>query len=295
MSDTLPFWGPQTGTLSAAGNTLTLNCPGSTTANISVNGTWTGDITVYGSTDAPGVVQGFRIAYKAGIGSSGISTITGNGLLVQKEFPVLTGGQRITVQAQPNFVGSVALTVIATASPSIIGISGPVHTAEEEAIRNAHGFTFTTGIQTISAGNFLNVIIKNPSNSGVNLFFRRRYFYTDRVGSDAPMVFAQLANPVDPGLSFVQGSNLQTGPIAVPTPMSGCTFGFNVSGTHIDTSPPTPTPIQAIIDDSQPFIIDTERMILPGASLGYYIPGVGTSGNASQVEFLCNWYEEVTP
>jgi len=295
MADTLPFWGPATGTLTAVGNVLTLNCPGSVGAVVSVNGTWTGDIVVYGSTDAPGLVQGLRIAYKSGIGSSGIATITGNGALIQKEIPVLTGGQRITVQAQSNFVGSVALTIIATASPSVIGISGPVHTAEEEAIRNAHGFTFNTGIQLVGAGQYLNVIIKNPSNSGVNLFFRRRYFFTDRVFADAPLTFAQLTNPVDPGLTFAQGSNLQTAPTASPAPMSNCTLAFNVSGTHIDTSPPTANPIQAIIDTQQPFIFDTERMIVPGASLGYYVAGVGTDGFIPQVEFLCNWYEEVTP
>ncbi len=295
MSETLPFWGPVTGTLSAAGNTLTLECPGSTGANISVNGTWTGDVMVFGSTDAGGTVQGQRIAYKSGIGSSGVSTISGNGSLVQKEIPVLSGGQRVVVKAQPNFVGSVGVTIIATPSPSVIGISGPVHTAEEEAIRNAHGFTFNTGIQTVTAGQYLNVIVKNPTNSGVNLFFRRRYFFTDRVHGDPPLTFAQLTNPVDPGLTFTQGSNLQTTPTASPAPMSNCTLAFNVSGTHIDTSPPTVNPIQAIIDTQQPFIFDTERMLVPGASLGYYVAGVGTAPNAAQVEFLCNWYEEVTP
>ena len=58
MAETLPFWGPVAGTLTAVGNALTLECPGSTSANISVNGTWTGDLMVYGSTDAPGLVQG---------------------------------------------------------------------------------------------------------------------------------------------------------------------------------------------------------------------------------------------
>lgn len=295
MASTFPSWGPATGTIAGVGQSVSLLCPGSTGAFVTVNGTWTGDLRIFGTADAGGAVQGGRIAYKSGIGSSGQGTITGTGSLVQKEFPVITGGSTIAIAAQPNFVGSVAVSIIATISSSVVGVSGPVHTAEEEAIRNARGYTFNTGIQTVAAGQYLNVIIKNPSASGVNLFFRRRYFFTDRVFADSPMTFAQLDNPVDPGLTFTQGANLQTAPIASPAPMSSCTLAFNVSATRIDTSPTTPNPIQAIIDTDQPFIIDTERMILPGASLGYYVPGTGNGASAAKVEFLCNWYEEVTP
>jgi hypothetical protein len=295
MTDFYSSWGPANGTLAAVNDMVALLCPGSTSAFVSVNGTWTGDILIYGTTDPGASVKGTRIAYKSGIGSSGTATITGNGALVQKEFPVITGGQRLVVQAQANFVGSVAISILATVSASIIGISGPVHTAEEEAIRNAHGFSASTGIQTVPAGMFLNLAINNPSNSSLNMFIRRRFFFTNRSGADAPLQISQLENPVTTGMTFRTGSNLQLGAPASPNPLSVCMLAFNVSATHIDTSPPTSNPITALSAVGSPFVIDTERELKPGATLGYYITGTGSGANASKVDFVINWFEESIP
>jgi hypothetical protein len=116
-----------TGTIDALNEMIELDCPGSSSAVVSVTGTFDGVLTVTGSgeTVQQDGTQGGRLVFKSGVGSIGENKIRNEGDSIDTEYRIVTGGKSVRVKATEWSSGSCVVRITASPNPSIIFINGP--------------------------------------------------------------------------------------------------------------------------------------------------------------------------
>lgn len=164
-------------------------------------------------------------------------------------------------------------------------MNGPVHTAEEEAVRTGRGFLASTGFVSVPAGSYLNFVLSNPSGSGKNVFVTLRKFVQSTAGI---LTYQGRSNPtaISGGTAVTPSqrrNDLSTASVA--------SFTYQSATQNISTGTAGPTGMipASGIDEA----ITSLRVISPGTSMGYSIGGAG-GGLAAQAGIAVDivWFEE---
>lgn len=273
------------GTISALNGTVELDCPGSASAVIQVNGTFNGILEVTGSGDPVSAngIQGGRLVFKSGVGSIGENLIRNNGEALATEYRIVTGGKSVRVKAISWTSGTVAVQITSSPHPSAIFINGPIHNAFEEAVRAGRAFSAGTGAQELSTQT-LNMTFQNPADSNVNCFVTLRRFSNDRANTSNMLQAGLVLSFSDiTGGTVVTPNNLKTGGTT-----SVVDFTYKIDSAPIGTAVlETPLALNGI-----PTSIDVVRLVQPGEEFAYQIEGLGGGNNTSTVAFAAVWYEE---
>ena len=284
--------GPVSATLGALGASLALPCAGAGSFIILIQPTGGAPLVgTFASTDS--VTGGNRLLFKTGVGPMGVSAQPVNGTAGQLEYRTVGGnGQTITLTSYTS--GSALVTIYGSYNPQDIFIGGPVHTAEEDALRNGKAFSSSSGVQMVTAGQYMSMMLANPSNSGVRAIITKRTIACDNpTGQVAPKWYG-LANPT---------LNLPATVTAIsPRKTGGSTSLLNStytasSATFPDTTTSTPlaSRVSALIPTGGgpggPG--DVMRTLEPGQSTVLTIlataNGLGTNPSCAIDTF---WYEE---
>jgi hypothetical protein len=277
------------GTLTTTGDTLALPCEGTTSATISIKGTFVGKILIYGHAVDASSSKAPRIAFLSGTGSTGTGLLVNEGVLWNKEFRAVTGGSSIVLEAVEWVSGSVEIDVTASIAPSITFINGPIHTAEEEGGRAGRAYLSGTGVIPITDTEALFTKLDNPANSGKNVFLMRRLFSGNRKNLEEVLEYRAYVNPTmtltttGPQINRKLGSAVSSAAIwsYQAADVSTITIGgLQASGGFV--------PHEGITESR-----DVEFIVPPGTSLGFVVTGAGNNiGNAARLSISLEWYEE---
>lgn len=269
--------------LSGNGQQLFYGVADSSSAIISVQGTFVGEIVVEGSISATATF-GPRLVMRAGVGPLGINIMRGHGDGVPHEYRLVTGGDRIRLTATNWVSGTATIEVLANNDPDIVFVNGPVHTAEDEAVRAGRAYLASTGVLAVSSGNALFGILSNPANSNRNFNITKRLFGNT---SDTVLEYQVYSDPTAT-LSQVgaKPNRLVAGPVtnAIFTyqvaPVANITMGGTLgSGEPISSN--------GIIRERELLV-----QLPPGRKLGFKIDGNGNLIMASRLALTLEWYEE---
>jgi len=277
----------ETFTIDAADQVFSVSCVGTASAVISVSGTFTGIVRVDGASSGNGILGG-RLLFKSGVGSIGGNTFEGTGVAFDREFRIVTGGERVVFTVESWSSGSANVEFLATKEASTVFVNGPVHDAEEEAVRNERGFVADTGVLAVTAGNVLITTLSNPSDSGVNIFLTNRTFANDQNATATPLEFIGYANPTYVPTTIATSVNRRAGgptSAAVARNQVRALSGLTVGGTQ---------GVSTILPNRTPYNLAFDFIIPPAASLGLLIQGAGNNiGNAARISIGLRWYEEL--
>tara|TARA_R110000796_G_scaffold55653_1_gene129315 strand:- start:65 stop:931 length:867 start_codon:yes stop_codon:yes gene_type:complete len=276
----------KTDTITTANQEVTLNCAGAAGAIVTVNGTFTGTISSLGGTTS---VDADRLLWLSGVGSKGNSKIVGSGSLLIQEYRIIAGGDRYTLKASADFVGSVAVEIISSNSTNAIFGIGPFHNGKEEAIRDSRSYLAFTGTQAVDAGNILAVKLFNPANSGVNLFVYNRLFGNDLAAADTNLEYIAYSNPTIVLPNTSNGANLRAG-----EPSSAAVFSYGVD-TLANTIMGGTIGSGEILPRGEVYSRALTFVIPPNFALGFTIKGAGNNlAQAARISIILEFYEETT-
>lgn len=288
-TNTVQTCGPQTGTLAAAGDSVTLACPGASNYLITFT-TPSGQTPLVGvmsSTDS--TTGGSRRLVKTGIGPLEVATEMLNGAQgagVTLEYRTVGGGYGQKISLNSYVSGQALVGIMAMYQPTTIFVNGAVHDEQDVALRNGRSFTASTGVQTVSAGNFLSMQFSMPSGANRRAFISLRTF-----GCTMAAEFAGVSNPTT-GLVTTPAtiSNRKTGGAT-----SVATAAYGMSAAHPDTSPAATLPAGGLISAYGTTYLgrDYQRTVEPGTSFTNWIGGAGGGlGTASRCHITYLWSEE---
>lgn len=273
-------------TIDGAGQVKTFSCLGTASAVISFSGNFTGKIRVDGSTSENGS-NGGRALFKTGVGSVGDNVIEGAGQ-VDREYRIVTGGERIILTVVEWSSGSCDVEFLANREASVVFVAGPVHTADEHAVRSGRGFISSSGVLPVTTGNVVVVTLQNPSDSGVNLFIERRSFTNNIAPTGTNLEFIGYANPTYVPTSSGVGVNRNAGDAA-----SAAEFKYEVraiAGLTIGGI----TGVGTVLPNGTPYDLDFIFILEPGKGLGILVEGEGNNiGNAARISLGFMWHEEI--
>lgn len=289
-----PFLGRQTsaftryttGTISGDGDVVALYCPNSSAITVDVQGTFDGRIAATGAFEIGGP-EGGRILFQSGVGSTAINFVDGGGVARAAEYRAVGGGEYFIIRGSNWVSGSVTITIYAQEAQSITFINGPVHTAQEQAVRAGQAFVASTGVQDVEAGNVIVMTFENPAGSGVNVHLRNRLFGNNRGPTSTNLEYTAYASPSFVPANTENGINLRG---AVPFSTSifrwevRSQIGLVIGGTEGSGE---------VLPNGTTYSRPLEVMILPGRSVGFVINGAGNNlANAARVSMTLEWYEE---
>lgn len=273
------------GTISAQGESVEVVCEGTGSGVVSIKGTFTGKLRFYGLSTELSTAEGGRIAFASGVGSLGTNVIENTGDAWDVEFRVVTDGHKLVVVADEWTSGTATVDISVSDTPSITFINGPVHTAEEEAVRDKRAYLVDiTGTQ-LPASDELAFIIKNPANSGYNLMLTDRLFASN---SPDPLEYVAYVNPTITLANSATPINRYLGADA------------NVMEFTYEVGDADTLVMGGIQGSSQPIPYDNTTVnrellavIPPNNSLGFLIKGAGNNiTNAARVWATLQWYVE---
>lgn len=275
------------GTISALDQEIVLDIENCSGGILTIDGTFTGILELTGGAVSASTVYGGRVLFKSGVGSTGRNIATGFGDLVQNEIRYVAGGSKIRLKAISWTSGSIAVGITAQAAPTNLFINGPVHTSEEQAVRDARCFSASSGVEDVLAGNVLIVTLQNPVDSGTNIVIKSRRFTNNRSTTDDNLEFIGYANPTyEPtnlGVSvnlFAGGGASQAVFRSEARPLAGLVVGGSEG-------------LGEILPRGEPDNIDFDFMVPPGGGLGILIQGAGNNiANAVRMSIGLRWYEE---
>jgi hypothetical protein len=288
-TNTVQTCGPQTAVLGAAGDSVTLPCAGASNYLITFT-TPSGQtplIGVMNSTDS--TTGGARRLVKTGIGPLEVATETLNGAQgagATLEYRTVGGGYGQKISLSSYTSGQATVTIMAMYQPTTIFVNGAVHDEQDVALRNGRSFTASTGIQTVSAGNFLSMQFSMPA--GAN---RRAFISLRALGCSMAAEFAGVSNPTaNPATTPASITNRKTGGAT-----SVATATYSMASTHPDTAPAATSPAGGLISAYGTTYLgkDYQRTVEPGTSFTNWIGGAGGGlGTASRCHITYLWSEE---
>lgn len=280
-----------TGTVSANGDTVELICPDCQSGELTISGTFDGRVTLTGTITETSVVEGGRLLFRSGVGSTGRNYVrtTGGSREVSQEYRFIPGGERIILRASEWTSGSLTIELRASPAQTNIFLNGPVHTAEEEATRDARGYIASTGVLSVAAGNIIIATLSNPTDNSNNLFVKSRTFANNRSPTDDNLEFIGYANPTYVPTTLGNIVNRRAGgnpSSAVFRSEARSIVGLTIGGIMGRNQ---------ILPNGVPYNLDFDFIIPPGNSLGLVIAGEGNNlANAVRIGLELRWYEEAT-
>ena len=301
VSNFPPAYCSVTGTISAAGAlgatnaSVVLPCPQASAYIIDITPTVGSPLVgTLSSTDSSS--GGGRILFKAGVGSLGIVSLPFTGVGGSTvEYRTVGGGNGQAITATALTSGSATVTIFGTAAPSIMFINGSVATTEEVAVRQGRGFSVSSGSQSVSPGQYENLLLSNPAGSTSRLLLTNRTVYCNTATGTATSLWYSLSDPTVglPTGSMTPTNRKQGSGASVATATSTAS-----TATLIDTSPTTPltsriggvVPTGGVPGGGPGTVM---RTIEPGHSydLSVFVPtGTFTAAQTCGVNFV--WYEE---
>lgn len=187
--------GPQTGVLGAAGASVTLNCPGAASYVIQLSPT-SGQSALIGTiTSTDPTTGGSRLLFKTGVGPLDISSVAMTGAQSALEYRTVggVGGQTVTLTGYTS--GSATVTITGSFNPQLIFTNNSSHSSDEAALRSARAWSISTGLQTVTAGQYMSVLLSNPSTSQYrSIIDERKVSCTSPTNALAPSWYS-LRNP----------------------------------------------------------------------------------------------------
>lgn len=177
----------------------------------------------------------------------------------------------------PNQAQNAQPFYLVEADPSSANFGKPIAAAnngldyEDQRVFDGFGYTVSTAVAAVNAGNYLMAELANPSNSGVSLILTSRVLSSNIVGGQSPLEYARYASasafPTSPAPTTVAVGNRIAGGVASPA-----TFRFSMGGTlptgTISSSGFIPT-------GGQEKRIKDIVIVPPGAKLIYAVGGSG--------------------
>jgi hypothetical protein len=217
------------GTLAGLGQTVEVPLNGASSGLWVLSSTnFIGTVVAEGCVEATCTTPGGRLLFKSGVGSIGTNAITLAGGVIAREYRVVTGGNRMRLRVTAYTSGTMSAIGFAQATPNLLFVNGPVHTAEEEAVRAGRAYIMSTAMQSVAAGSFLNATISNPTGSGVNVFVTMRMFECNQANGATPAEWTTYANPTTVPATTSAPVNRMLGGGASTT-----VFRYAVSGTAL--------------------------------------------------------------
>lgn len=151
-------------------------------------------------------------------------------------------------------------------------ISAPAPDYESQRVFDGFGYTVSTQIVTVGAGNFLIAELANPAGSGVNYIMTSRAFSDNIVGGNAPLEYdrysAASTLPATPTPTVVSIGNRIAGGTA-----SAGTFRYQM-GANLPAGG-TVTSAGFIPTNGEELRIKEIVVIPPGSKLVYVVRGSG--------------------
>lgn len=287
------FGADKVGLLDSLNSEYWIDCPDTSSAIIKVIGNFNGVISVEDSglpsdqAASTGVLGG-RIVFKSGVGSLGENKIRNDGTEILNEYRIVTGGQSIRLKMTEWISGYAFVRVFASHNPSLLFINGPVHSAEEEATRARRAYVASTGAQSISTTQTLYTILKNPANSGINLFLTERIFGTNQKTNDVPIYYQAWGNPTAVLSNNSTPINRFLGGVG-----SNVSFTYQIATTGSIAMGGTigsgePIPLGGIVRERKFQVI-----VPPNTSLGFAITGTNVASGSMTAFCNLQWYEEL--
>lgn len=274
------------GEIAGDGDIVALYCPNSSGVTIDIEGTFTGRITATGG-EGVGALEGGRLLFQSGVGSTGINFVDGIGDARRTEYRAIAGGDFFILRGSNWSSGSARVRVTAQEAPTTLFVNGPVRTSFEEAVRAARAFVASTGPQNVQSGNAIILTFANPADSGVNVHLVNRLFGNNLGPTATNLEYVAYASPSYAPTNPQSGINLRGA-----TPFSVAQFrwqvrslvGLVVGGTEGSGE---------ILPNGETYSRPLEVMLLPGRSVGFLITGAGNNlANAARVSMTLEWYEE---
>lgn len=281
----LSRYSDQSGTINGVGQTVELECQGTSSGTISVKGTFTGKLRFYGVSTLKSTAQGGRIAFASGVGSLGTNVVENTGDAWDVEFRVVTDGAKLIVVADEWTSGTAQIDMAVSGATSLVFVNGPVHTAEEEATRDKRAYLVDITGTDLPSSNELAFILKNPSGSGYNLMLTDRLFASN---SPDPLEYVAYVNPTITLSNSITPINRYLG---ANGNVMEFTYEVADEGTLV---------MGGIRGSSQPIPYDNTTVnrellaiIPPSNSLGFLIRGAGRNiFSAARVWATLQWYVE---
>ena len=273
------------GTISALGDKVTIACEGTASATVSIKGTFSGRIEVYGSAADGVTTRGGRLAFLSSTGSVGSNILVNNGTTWDKEFRFVTGGNKLTLEAIEWDSGSVEVQVSVSQASSLVFVNGPVHNAEEEAVRSGRAFLAGLSGTALTSGQEVHFILRNPATSTRSLYLTERLFASV---ASSNIEYKAYANPTN----ILTGTGVAVAR-KVGSQQSLAEFTFQVATADTIVlngagGSSEPIPITGEVRERKLLVI-----VPPDNSLGFTIRGAGNNlGQAARIWSTLQWYEE---
>lgn len=276
------------GTLSADGETVELYAPNAASATITITGTFSGRITATGANRDDNITEGGRLLFQSGVGHTGRNYIEGDFTDYNKEFRIVAGAEKIIVRASNWVSGTATISIDANQAASTIFVNGPVHDAEQAAVRDFRAFTASTGAQSVIQNNSIAAVLKKTIDSGVNVHLVRRLFSNNRADSGESLEYFAVGNPS--AILANVGTGINRRSLGAPS-ASAFEWGVDTTanlgqlGGFLGTG--------EILPRGAPYTRDFEVILAPGRGFGVIIQGAGNNvNNAVRVGITLEWYEE---
>ena len=289
--------GPTTGTIAAAGQGVTLSCPGAASYTVIV--TPTSGSPLIGTLAATDPLSGAgRLIFKAGVGELDVSSVGMFGSPGQVEYRLVgsadAGGLNIAASGYTS--GSATVSITATFNPEAVFLNSPVHTSDEAALRNGRAYSTSSGLMAVANGTYESLVLSNPAGNSVRAIITARETSCDvPTGNVAPHWYS-LSNPT---------TNLPTSPATVTNRKTGgvtstlsavyntgsTTFPDTATSTPLASRVAGPVPTGGIVGGPGTVM----RTLEPGNSTAITIAGeaTGFGGATPNCAVTLAWYEEV--
>jgi hypothetical protein len=160
---------------------------------------------------------------------------------------------------------------------------------EDGVVLAGRGYTVSTAVVSVAAGNFLTVELSNPAGSGVNFIMTARVFSNNVIGGSAPLEYQRFAQD-----AVFPASAATTVPIAnriAGGPASPGTFRYTMGSAG-----PTGTLSSSgfIPTNGQEKRIKDIVVLAPGTRLVYQVSGAG-GGLAAMARIAVTFLYFTTP
>lgn len=264
-------------------------CSGTSSAVVYIDGTINATISVTGGPDITNT-KGKRILTQTDGGSTGRNALRINGA-IDEEFRLVTGGDLLKIELSDYVSGAVEVDVVCTEDPSIIFINGPVHTADEQAVRAGRAFVSAVPAQSVTTDQELHFVVSNPDGSGKNLIVTSRRFGATVVNTSDRIEYVVTVNPATVLNQSAAPNNRYLGESTSPAG----TVHWQVAAVGAVSLGGTTGSSEPIPNNGTPVNRELLVIIPPGTALGFTIRGAGNnSGQAARLFGTVEWFEEDT-
>lgn len=276
-----------TGTISAAGQTITMVCPTAGSYTVLLT-TPAGQADFNGSLSSASSNGSPKRWMRTGVAPLDVSTLTFTGQPMGSRYYTISGGRALVIAASAYTSGQVTVTIGATPAVLYPIINGETQTSSVVALLNGRGFTstFPNGSLNVANASYACLYIRNTSTETRGIW-EARVLSNDVLGGQTPAKYFVINNPT--------GTLPTTAATVAARGAAGYTSAMTVTyGTQ--TALPTGTATGGYVPtNGTPYVLPLEKTIEPGAGQAMCIAGVNPSGGVgatSNPAILFGWREQ---